>query len=245
VRSRELVLALLVATGAATAQPADEAPTRAQVEEAVRRARAHPDLAGKRTEMHLRVRPSEQKEQRKADPGSSPLRWLADLVRWANDAARILMWTLGALAVALVLVGVRRWILVRGGLLAPARPTPPSHVQNLDIRPESLPSDIGQAAAQLWQRGERRPALSLLYRGALSRLVHGEGLPIRAAHTEGECVQLAQARLPAPPAAFFARLVGAWQLAVYAGRMPADDEALALFRAFERELPTASEAVQA
>ena len=242
-RSRELVLVLLLAAGAAAAQPGDDAPTRAQVEEAVKRAREHPDLAGKRREMQLHLRPSEQKPRK--DEPQPQLRWLADLARWISDAGRVLVWLLGALAVALVLVGLRRWIQVRGGFVAPARPTLPSHVQNLDIRPESLPPDIGQVAAQLWQRGERRAALSLLYRGALSRLVHGQGLPIRAAHTEGECVQLAQARLPALPAAFFARLVAAWQLAVYAGRMPADDEALALCRAFEQELPAGSEAAQA
>jgi len=243
VRSRERVLALLLAAGAACAQPVDEAPTRAQVEQAVKQAREHPDLGGKHREMQLRLRPSEQKPRKDEPPPQ--LRWLADLVRWMSDAGRVLVWVLGALAVALVLVGLRRWILVRGGFVAPARPAPPSHVQNLDIRPESLPPDIGQAAAQLWQRGERRAALSLLYRGALSRLVHGQGLPIRAAHTEGECVELAQARLAAAPSAFFTRLVGAWQLAVYAGRMPADDEALALCRTFEQELPAGNEGAKA
>ena len=47
----------------------------------------------------------------------------------------------------------------------------PTHVRDLDIRPETLPADIGAAARQLWERGEQRAALALLYRGMLSRLV--------------------------------------------------------------------------
>jgi hypothetical protein len=60
-----------------------------------------------------------------------------------------------------------------------------------------------------------------MYRGALSRLVHEHGVPIRAASTEGECVRLAAAVLPAAGNTYFDQLVGAWQTEVYAGR-PAD-----------------------
>ena len=64
----------------------------------------------------------------------------------------------------------------------------PSHVRDLDIRPESLPDDVGAAALALWQRGEQRAALALLYRGhavaprarslrADSRVVDGGRVP--------------------------------------------------------------------
>jgi hypothetical protein len=81
--------------------------------------------------------------------------------------------------------------------------------------------------------------LSLLYRGALSRLVHVHALPIRAANTEGECVALAHDRLDAPRAAFFARLVGVWLPAVYGGRMPEAAQALGLCDEFDRQLTPA------
>jgi hypothetical protein len=113
----------------------------------------------------------------------------------------------------------------------------PSHVQSLDIRPESLPVQIGEAAAALWQRGDYRAALSLLYRGALSRLVHEHGVPIRAASTEGECVALAGRRLAPASGEFFARLVQAWQVAVYGARLPVAEQALALCRDFDTCLP--------
>jgi hypothetical protein len=204
------------------------------VQQAVDTVKLHPDLGGKVTEKSLRWRPDDQPEPKDA---GSQLKWLAELARWIAESGRVLMWLVGAVLVAFLLVGLRRWILVRGGFKPAQRAVLPSHVQDLDIRPESLPDAIGAAAAQLWQRGEPRAALSLLYRGALSRLVHAHAVPIRAASTEGECVALARARLDAQHSAFFARLVQAWQLAVYGARLPPTDEALALCQAFDLQLP--------
>lgn len=241
-RSREIALALALLC---TAAAADEAPpaSRQEVQQALDTVRQHPDLGGRKREKTLRLRPADQdKKDRKKDDAASGLDWLRDLVRWLADASRVLVWVVGAVLVALLLVGLRRWVQVRGGFARAPRPTLPSHVQSLDIRPASLPADIGAAAARLWERGEQRQALSLLYRGALSRLVHAHGVAIRAASTEGECVALARGRLEAPRGAFFARLVAAWQLAVYGGRMPADEQALALCREFEQQLPPAAPA---
>ena len=96
---------------------------------------------------------------------------------------------------------------------------------------------IGAAALALWMQGDARGALSLLYRGALSRLVHAHSVPIRAATTEGECVRLAKAHVEAPVAEFFSRLVRVWQLAVYGARMPDNATVSALCGAFDACLP--------
>jgi hypothetical protein len=93
-------------------------------------------------------------------------------------------------------------------------------VRDLDIRPASLPDDIGSAALALWERGEQRAALALLYRGLLSRLVHVHGVPIRASSTEGECLSLARPRLADAGARYAARLVEIWGGAVYGGLLP-------------------------
>lgn len=230
-RLRELALcAALALPLPALAAP----PTPAQVQQAVDTVKRHPDLGGTVTEKSLRWR---KEDKPKPDDGGKQLQWLAELMRWIAESGRALVWLGGAVLVALLLVGMRRWILVRGGFVPARRAALPSHVQDLDIRPESLPDAIGAAAAQLWQRGESRAALSLLYRGALSRLVHAHAVPIRAASTEGECVALARARLDAQRSAFFARLVQAWQLAVYGARLPPAEEALALCQAFDLQLP--------
>lgn len=233
-RSRELVLAMALALTLPPALPADT-PTRQQVEQAAATVRQHPDLPGKRKEKTLGLRPADKKETAR----KSSWAWMRELARWLAETARVLMWLGGIVLVALLVVGIRRWVLVRGGLAHQRRPAAPSHVQSLDIRPESLPDEVGRAAALLWQRGEHRAALSLLYRGALSRLVHAHAVPIVAASTEGECVALAAQRLDAPRSAFFARLVGAWQLAVYGARLPETQQALALCSEFDLHLAAA------
>ena len=227
-------LALCAALALPLAAPAAQ-PTPAQVQQAVDAVKRNPDLGGTVTEKSLRWKKDDDKPA--SDDAARQLKWLADLVRWIAESGRFLVWLVGAVLVALLLVGLRRWILVRGGYVPVKRANLPSHVQDLDIRPESLPDAIGAAAAALWRRGESRAALSLLYRGALSRLVHAHAVPIRAASTEGECLALAQARLDTQRSAFFARLVQAWQLAVYGARLPAPDDALALCLAFDVQWP--------
>jgi len=213
----------------ASAPPAAFATTPDDVARAVTTLRNDPNLGGPRTERSLRLKAD--KEKRKAEP---PAPWLLEMVRWMSEAGRGLMWLLGAIAVALVIVFAWRWMRVRADAVAGrAAVLPPSHVNDLDIRPDSLPDDIAGSARALWQRGEQRAALSLLYRGALSRLVHDHGVAIRSASTEGECVVLARAALPAAGGAFFERLVGAWQIAVYAARWPDAASVAALFDGFD------------
>jgi len=109
-------------------------------------------------------------------------------------------------------------------------------VRDLDIRPESLPDDIGASALGIWERGEHRAGLALLYRGALSRLAHVHEVPIRDASTEGDCLSLANMHLSVQPAAYMARLIRVWQRAVYGSADPTDDEMRALCEGFAAAL---------
>ena len=234
-----IVLAVLAASvGGAAA--AGNAPTREQVRAAAEHVRTDPDLGGTKTESTLRLKQTTPDDEPAARAGD--FEWVRKFVRWISETARVLMWVAGALAFSLLVVGIRRWVRVRALAALPRSAPLPSHVRDLDIRPESLPADIGQAAAALWQQGEHRAALSLLYRGALSCLVHRDAVPIRAASTEGECVQLAAKRLDAQRGAFFSSLVGAWQLAVYGGRLPDTGQVLDLCRQFNLYLQPASRA---
>jgi hypothetical protein len=115
----------------------------------------------------------------------------------------------------------------------------PTHVRDLDIRPESLPSDIGAAARQLWDSGEHRAALALLYRGLLSRLAHVHKVPIRDSTTEGDCLSLAVQHVDETRHAYVAQLVRTWQRAVYGGAEPDTATVHALCDAFGRTLDRA------
>jgi hypothetical protein len=224
--------ALLAAAAGTTGAQPQAAPTRAQVEQMVEQVRQDPDLGGTRTQRTLQFK--NEKKPRPVQPASQP--WLVQFVRWLADTSRLLVWVLGAVALALTLVGLRRWFHWHRTAGAVRQAGLPSHVRDLDIRRESLPADVGTAARALWLQGQARAALSLLYRGALSRLVHAHAVPIRGASTEGECVRLAARTLAAQRSDFFARLVQAWQLTVYGSRLPDGAEVLALCAGFEAQL---------
>ena len=217
------------------AAAAGEAPSRQQVQSAAERVRADPNLPGSKSEKSLSFKDREKQPEDKKKERDS-FGWLKDFVTRVSEGARLLVWALGALALAWLVVGIRRWVKVRAGggrhRMAPL----PSHIGSLDIRPESLPDDVGSEVASLWQRGQRRPALSLLYRGALSRLVHGHGVPIRAASTERECLTLANARLAPASQAFLAQLVAGWQSVAYARRPLTSEDLEALCQGFEPQL---------
>ena len=94
---------------------------------------------------------------------------------------------------------------------------PPAALFGMQLAPDTLPADVPDAAARLAAAGKLRDALSLLYRGALSELVHKRGVELLAGHTEGEAVRLAGM-------AYFAALVDAWRRCAYASRIPSQEE---------------------
>jgi uncharacterized protein DUF4129 len=230
VRLPSLVLAAALALASLTggAQPVElgasgETPDRVEVRKALDKVANDPNLAMERTVNMLRWKEPEP------DTGESRWRvwlnaiahWLRGLFGWIAASGRLLVWVLGALAAVLLVVYIARLLRTRGVPHMPKKFVAPSHVRDLDIRPESLPEDIGAAGLELWRRGEQRAALALLYRGMLSRLVHAYSVPIRASSTEGECLALAQAQLEEPSARYALRVVETWAAAVYGARPPA------------------------
>ncbi|HEV3018202.1 MAG TPA: DUF4129 domain-containing protein [Burkholderiaceae bacterium] len=239
---------LLLALAGVGSVRGTELPPRGEVRALVQALRADPELKTTQLTKVLRARSTAKKRQ----PAQTTAPWLIRLIRWTEDAlrwldatARWLIWLLGALTVAMVAVSVRRWVREQADPGQESLAPLPSHIGPLDVRPASLPDRIGPHARGLWQQGEQRAALSLLYRGALSRLIHVHSVPIRAAHTESECVRLAQGQLQPDRGAFFAQLVCAWQLAVYAGRLPETAGVLSLCDQFDRllEPPAPAKAV--
>ena len=96
----------------------------------------------------------------------------------------------------------------------------PEVLFGLDVRADSLPSDVIAQVNALWQQQQFREALSLLYRAALAQLLHRFDLPFRDDMTEGECLQLVDAGTRADIAQFFSRLTRAWQRQAYAHTAP-------------------------
>lgn len=227
-----LVAALLLGGGTARAQPEPPALSASAVMAAASAVQADPLLGGTETSKMLRFK----NKHRDTKPDTKELNWWVNLISSLSVGLRVALWLAMAVLFILVVLRLRDWLRRRSGgpVLAPLAPT---HIGTLDIRPASLPEDIGAAALALLQRGETRAALSLLYRGALSRLVHAHGVPIRAASTERECVALAAPRLAPGPHHFLSELVTAWQSVAYAHRDPATEDIARLCQGFDAALP--------
>lgn len=197
----------------AGAAPDRVLPTEAQIHEAIAKAKADPNLATERTIRTLDW-VAEPRKTRQTSPAW--VTWLQGLFGWLDQSARWLVYLVAIVFVVWLAAQIARLVASRRardredeGFAAP------THVRDLDIRPETLPDDIGAAARALWDRGERRACLALLYRGLLSRLAHVHRVPIRDSTTEGDCLALAGRCLAPAPQAYAVRLVSVWQQFVY------------------------------
>jgi len=214
-------LAVVVIAAPSGAQAVNRsAPSEQEIGHAIDQLKADPNLATERKTRILKWKEKDDQppERTRGMPGW--LRWLGEFFSWLGATARVLVWLVAGLLAAILIVWIIRFM--RGMESGSAMPNvmAPTHVRDLDIRPESLPHDIGQAALKLWENGEHRAALSLLYRGLLSRLAHQYAVPIRHSSTEGECRTLALQSLPSHCHSYVSLLIRTWQLAVYGGTDP-------------------------
>lgn len=213
-RSAGCVLLLAMLLGAPvftkeSRQPVQDRPGPAEISRAIARVKSDPNFGTERSVWTLKWKASRRAT---TSAPSGWVRWIVAFFGWLAESTRVLVWC-GLAALAGVLA-VYLWRLARRRISAvPSTGTlaVPSYVRDMDIRPEALPDDIGAAARILWDAGEQRDALALLYRGMLSRLVHVHRLPIRESSTEGDCLALAAARMPAGRSDYLASLVRSWQ----------------------------------
>jgi hypothetical protein len=243
VRAALLAIALVWCVGAVSSLTMPSIAVAAldeqEISDALEQVRADPNISSKRTLRTLKWVDGDKKPTSEESPGW--LSWLVGLFAWLANMSRLLLWigivfVLGLLGLFLkrVLSGYER--------TSYAKPLDaPTHVREMDIRPESLPDDIGGAALQLWEGNDHRAALALLYRGLLSRLVHSHGVPIRESTTEADCLQLAVPRLHADTAEYTALLVRVWQHAVYGAKEPVADDVRKLCSRFSESFPLSAQ----
>jgi hypothetical protein len=154
------------------------------------------------------------------------LKWFGRIVEGTAKVGRVIVWILGALAVAAVV-----YLVVRHGERWFGRRRVrqiPDTLFGLDVRPESLPADIVAAAHEALARGDAVAALGLLYRGALSALIHFAAVDFRAGDTEGDCWRRAHSALSNAGSGYFRRLLDAWLRTAYAHRPPPATELASL-----------------
>ena len=239
VRGCGLAIAIALAqpvAGASAQEPAAQETgqiPREDVAAALAAVQRDPNLGGQGTMKMLRWKSSGR--QSKAD--LSWLGWVTGFFGWMGQSARYLIWiTIALLAGWLGVYLIRAFRNSRSDTEAADAFVPPTHVRNLDIRPESLPANIGAAARKLWEKGDHRAALSLLYRGLLSRLSHVHRVPILDSSTEGDCLLLLPGRVPAKTSDYASQLVDAWRGFVYGGTEAATPTVHALCDGFAAAL---------
>lgn len=255
-RIRPLRIAVLVAVLAASVSIADPAGVaasagiaapaaahqqdlRTRVAAAVDALRQDPNLGGEQSVRTLHWVDQPQTAQQPSPFLQRLLRWLAEGFRWLAAAGRAVVITAVLVLAALLVTFLLRSAARRRRFLQPAVDAPPAFVRGLDIRPQSLPEDIGTAALALWRAGEPRAALALLYRGLLSRAVHAHRVPIRDSSTEGDCLRLCAGHCAAATQDYALRLVRTWELAVYRGQLPEETQVVALCAGFATALAAA------
>lgn len=236
-----LVLVLLIVCSAGAQEPRSTTPiSQEEITAAVAAVKRDPNLGGERTMKMLRWRQAGQSSKMDL----SWLSWIAGFFNWTMESARYLMWA--AIVFLVAWLGVHLTRVLRHWRAAPATESfvLPTHVRDLDIRPESLPGNIGTAARALWDRGEHRAALSLLYRGLLSRLTHVHLVPIQHSTTEGDCLSLLPGRVPPTTGEYSTRLVDAWRELVYGGSEVAAPVIHALCEGFAGALDRAATPIE-
>ncbi len=150
-------------------------------------------------------------------------RWLERL--FGNDREvdysfiEVILWTVIGLFIAMLLLRYGKWIREFGSIS-------PRHKREIELPtflqqagPEVLPDDVPATAHELWQQGNKRQALALLYRATLRQLIDRHALPIHAGSTEGQCATLIDEHADGATANYFRSLSLSWQQFAY-GNMP-------------------------
>lgn len=205
------LLGLLLAFGMT---PVAEAEVEAGPKETIEEVKAHEDFT---------VHSVDERVPKARKPSS----WSWD-GSWLAGIAQGLIWLIVGAFVAFVVWLIWRYRhLFRGNGGVTAKRVPPPQVRvvmGMEVAPESLPPDIPAAAMELWRVGRRQEAMSLLYRGTISKLIATGGVEIAESDTESDCLRRVAAEAAAH-AGYFSGLTETWMRLAY-GRSAPPDEAM-------------------
>ena len=233
-----MTMALCSSVLSARRQDLGGQPGTEEIRRALQSVASDPNLGGERHVTTLRWRGTSGNQ---AMETPSWFHWVIQAAEWFDTSARFLMWGVLIAAVGgLVAFIVHRFNRPGADVRDAADRIAPTHVRDFDIRPESLPPDIGAAARALWEQKSYRSSLALLYRGMLSRLVHVHHVPIRDSSTEGECVDLAANRVALDTRRYASELIRTWLRAVYGHEVVDHAEIEALCEGFGAAMDHAS-----
>ncbi len=228
-----LALAVLVLACAWGAVGAQAQPAPGEVESAVARILAEPPFHTTRQTHRYQFKGWPEGWQWPSDSADSEPDTSGDPGNWAfpgnfgtllGGLIEVVLWAAVVAFIVLLIVYRHRWM----SWITPPAHRPDEHIVQIlfgrDVPPEPLPEDIGAAAWQLWRDGDAVACLSLLYRGALTRIVLERRIELPASATEEDCIRrIVPVETPAV-AEYFRVLTRTWQYAAYADRLPREGD---------------------
>ena len=173
------------------------------------------------------------------------LSWFKGISDWYSIIVGVLEALLWGLVIAIFAYLIYRFRLLKMPEFAldkETREAPPSHLFGLELNQDNLPDDVISAAQALWQQQQFRQALSLLYRAALTFLVHERHLPLNSSHTEQECLRLCLQHESEQRGQFFQDLTRHWVALAYAHHPLSEGDFKALcngWSSFDQQEPEA------
>lgn len=228
----------LYASPAAAAGAQDDVATetvplkRAVLKQHITQTLKQPDFQTKEMKQNWKY-VGKQGTQSDKNPEWAWLKTVRDLMPGVARVLEGLLWLAVAIAVVWLVIHRKRWLGLLGYRPRLVEADPVKTLFGLDIQPQSLPDQVATEAWRLWQTGQQRAALSLLYRGALAYWVTHRHIELGAQATEGECLRLCSAAASPETGCYFRRLTQAWQSTAYAGRQPSADDMQQLCRQWD------------
>lgn len=227
-------------------------PSKEQVRTALSEVLDHEDFGGETTERRwvwdnerngeTAVRPNDDVNDSEL-PAVPSLRNVSEVAGETTHAWRVPTFVLVLIGAAFAWFALQRWRALRRSSTASARdPELTLDVMGLDLRPTSIPDDVRGGALAAFDGGDAQAAISLLYRAALSRLVHDDGLRLLPGDTEGDCARRVDGTVDTVRAEAFRAVTGARIQIAYAFRPLSRERLTELCDLFDAHFPLRSAA---
>ncbi len=174
----------------------------------------------------------------KSEPSNS------DNISFAN-IIELFFWGLGGLIVCFLLYQLHKYREYFINIIKPVendKKKIPSEIFGLDITPRSIPDLLSDEVLKLWNEGEFMQAISLLYRGYLSKLTHEFNVDIKISYTENDCLLAAKQAIANKKETLqlFTQISQIWLKSAYAHQLPSKDEVIDCCRAWRLQFEPAN-----
>ncbi len=195
---------------------------RDQAKKRIEAVKAGPDFHTYETRRTLKFRYDWFEDQEENDV-SEWLNWLKLIGAFLAGSIEFILWG-GLIAIIIILVLAYRHEIMKikqlgfGDFLKQRQGRVKTEIELLSPGESDL-STIPHRALALWQDGEHRRALGLLYRSSLHVLINQHALILPDSLTEEECVRAVNISQPDAIAQFFTSLTRNWQKVAYGHRI--------------------------